>query len=320
MKKLTNSLTVFLILIFLFSCKSDKKEATEKEPSSDQTETTKTNKRFVDVTTKSMEFMSVDTIRSGWNTFKYHNLSNETHFLLVEKYPPGKTIDTLETVVVPVFTKGMDLINAGKMEEGFAAFGALPEWFSEIQFLGGTGLIAPKQTATSTIKLSPGYYILECYVKMPNGKFHSSMGMAKAIIVNDDDSGNTPPSANVHITISSTEGITFNEEIKKGENTFSVYFKDQIVHENFVGHDVNLVKLDANANIDALEIWMNWADPKGLITPVPNGVVFLGGVNDSPKGSTGYFTVHLSPGNYAFISEVPNALKKGMLKTFTISE
>ena len=40
-------------------------------------------------------------------------------------------------------------------------------------------------------------------------------------------------------------------------HTFSVYYKDQIVHENFVGHDVNLVKLDNNVDLKVLENWMN---------------------------------------------------------------
>lgn len=65
---------------------------------------------------------------------------------------------------------------------------------------------------------------------------------------------------------------------------------------------------------------MNWADPKGLISPQPKGIIFLGGVNDMPAGSTGYFTADLSPGKYAFISEVPNALSKGLLKTFEVAE
>ena len=91
-------------------------------------------------------------------------------------------------------------------------------------------------------------------------------------------------------------------------------------HENFIWHDLNLVKLSDSANEDELEAWMNWADPKGLITPAPNGVTFLGGVNDMPAESIGYFTVDLEPGRYAFISEVPNTKSKGLFKTFEVVE
>lgn len=123
----------------------------------------------------------------------------------------------------------------------------------------------------------------------------------------------------MNITISSTEGIQYEGEISKGENTFAVHYKDQMVHENFVGHDVNLVKFDNTADSNNLEAWMNWATPTGLMTPSPKGVTFLGGTNDAPAGSTQYFKVNLESGNYAFISEVPNSNQKGLFKKFTIN-
>lgn len=308
----------FLIAIVMFSCKSDK----NKKNSLDQItlETPKETADVIDITTRSMEFKTADTISSGWNTFRYKNRSNEPHFFVMEKYPKGKTIENTKKEIGPIFDNGMDLINEGKPKEGLAEFNKLPKWFFEVVFSGGSGLIAPKHTSETTIKLEPGYYIMECYVKMPNGKFHSTMGMLKQIIVTEEKSGNAPPEEAIAVNISSTEGIDYEGIISRGEQIFSVEFIDQVVHENFVGHDVNLVKLDDNASLEALENWMDWTDPKGLITPVPEGVTFLGGVNDSPAGSVGYFKATLEPGKYAVIAEVPNALKKGMLKTFLVSE
>ena len=238
----------------------------------------------------------------------------------MDKYPEGKTVENTLTDVAPVFEEGMDLINQGKSEEGFAAFGKLPEWFGEIVFSGGSGLIGPKNTAITAIHLEPGYYIMECYVKMPNGKFHTSMGMAKPIIVTQEDSGNTSPEATVNITVSNEEGITYDNPITKGMQVFSVFYKEQKQHENFMQHDVNLVRLEANASEEALEKWMDWSHPKGLITPVPEGVTFLGGVNDMPAGRTGYFYANLKPGKYALISEVPNTKSKGLFKVFEVKD
>lgn len=303
-----------ILLVFLISCKSDKKQITTKTKEIRQTKVSK----YIEVITRSMEFICPDTIPSGWNTFKYHNLSNETHFFLMDKYPKGKTIDNTLSEVVPPFENGMRLINEGKSEEGFAEFNKLPEWFFSVIFCGGSGLIGPKNTSITTIKLEPGYYIMECYVKMPNGMFHTSMGMAKPIIVLDKNSHNSPPSEDIKITISKDGGINYNGNLTKGENIFSVKFLDQGAHEHFVGHDVNLVRLSDDVDLDKLEAWMNWSTPFGLKTPVPNGVTFLGGVNDSPAGSIGYFKATLTTGKYAFISEVPNSKEKGMLKTFTI--
>lgn len=240
----------------------------------------------------------------------------------MEKYPANKSIDDGRIEVFPVFQNGMDLINEGKLEEALKEFGNLPEWYSEIIFSGGSGLVSPKESAITTLKMQPGYYVMECYVKMDNGKFHSVMGMSKSIVVTNTKSGNSEPSENFSISISSSNGITYDETKLplKGARSFSVNFVDQIVHENFVGHDINLVKYEDGIDLRVLEKWMNWADSKGLISPAPEGITFLGGVNDMPAGSIGYFQVNLEPGNYALISEVPNTISKNMLKTFKITE
>ena len=307
-----------LSCLFVLSCKNDKKEQIKLQDT--EAEEVKKTENYIEIVTNVMDFQSVDTIPSGWNTFKYINKSTQVHFFLLDKYPEGKTIQNTIEEVGPPFDKGMEFIMQGDMDSAMAEFGKLPEWFGEIVFTGGSGLLSPKQTSITTVKLDPGLYIMECYVKMADGKFHTSMGMAKEIHVLDEDSGNTPPEADLDISISSTEGINYEGIITKGNHTFAVHYKDQIVHENFVGHDVNLVKLDDNADLKELEAWMNWATPTGLMDPVPQGVTFLGGTNDAPAGSTQYFSVDLVPGNYALVSEVPNTSSKNMLKTFEVTD
>jgi len=304
---------VLFSLLLIQSCKTDKRQ--EKKT---LVEVEKEN--VIEVITRDMDFQMPDTIPSGWNTFRYKNFSPQTHFLLIDKYPDGKTSEDAEKLVAPVFDSAMKLINEGKTEEGFAEFSNLPEWFSEVVFVGGTGLLSPNQVGETTLNLKPGKYIIECYVKMSNGVFHSSMGMTKDIVVINSDSGNKEPIADIAINISSTAGIVFNDSISSGKHTFSVFYKDQIVHESFVGHDINLVKLEENADLQVLENWMNWVDPKGLIEPAPPAITFLGGVNDMPEGNIGYFTAALETGRYALISEVPNALSKNMLKIFVVSK
>jgi hypothetical protein len=79
--------------------------------------------------------------------------------------------------------------------------------------------------------------------------------------------------------------------------------------------------LEEGADLKALEAWMNWATPTGLMSSsLPAGFTFLGGANDAPEGSTLYFEAELMPGNYILISEVPNTSEKGMLKVFKVSE
>lgn len=194
----------------------------------------------IEVTTTLMDFQMADEISSGWNQFHYNNNSKEAHFFLLDKYPEGKTIDDGKKEVIPVFQKGMDLINEGKMDDAMAEFGKLPAWYSDIVFTGGSGLVSPGKSSLTTLKLDPGYYVMECYVKMANGMFHASMGMTKAFRVTDAASGNQLPKPDAVISISGNEGISFPDKISKGKNVFSVFYKDQMAHENFVGHDVNL--------------------------------------------------------------------------------
>jgi hypothetical protein len=304
-------LAIVLTSFCIYACNTDNKET-----SNESVEIKKEN--VVEIITQNMDFQMPDTIPSGWNTFRYINQSPQTHFFTIEKYPEGKTMENVRTMVLPYFDSGMKLINEGKSEEGFAEFGKLPKWFSEVIILGGMALVSPGNTAETMIRLEPGHYFIECYVKMSNGVFHSSVGMFREFDVSDNDSGNEELMADYNINISSTEGIVFDDNIKAGTRTFSVFFKDQIVHENFAGHDINLAKIDETVDLVRLEQWMNWADPKGLIEPAPIGVNFIGGVNNMPAGGKGYFTVNLEPGNYVLISEVPNALSKNMLKTFEV--
>jgi hypothetical protein len=309
-------LKLFILVMtisFFFNCKNEAKSEAESDPIVENTS------KVIDIVTLSMEFQMPDTIPSGWNTFKYNNKANETHFFRFVKLPEGITVENFINEADPVFEEGMDLINAGKTEEGFAAFGKMPEWFSNAIPSGGSGLIAPKSSAISTLYLEPGLHSVECYVKMPNGKFHSTMGMVKEVYVSDAKSDTEPPKATNTIDIKE-DGFHISGDLKKGEHIFQVNVINQKLHENFATSDVHLVRLEDIADINILEAWMVWYDPKGFITPVPNGVKFLGGYNDDNEGSTGYFQVELKPGKYAFIAEVPNARDKGLLKEFEVKD
>ena len=318
--------SIALAVLFLFtfvlltSCKGDKKVSTSESVEEAEEKAPAEEDKVIEIVTENMDFQMTDTIPSGWTTFRYKNNSTQTHFVLIDDYPEGKGAEEAEKEVGPVFDKAMKLINEGKAEEGFAEFANLPEWFSQVVFLGGVGLLSPGQEAETTIHLKPGEYLMECYVKMENGIFHTSMGMTKDFVVSDVDSGNTEPEADIAIEISGTEGIVVKDSMGPGEHTFSVTYKDQKAHENFVGHDVNLVKLEEGGSLEDLEAWMSWADPKGLIEPAPAGITFMGGTNDMPAGSKAYFHANLEPGNYVLISEVPAPSTKNMMKPFTISE
>ena len=319
-------LSRFAIFVFLLgslaACQDkEKKEEPEEDSGVSQTkmEEKESKPQVMNIVTNAMEFKTKDTWDAGWTTVKYRNNSNETHFVLFDKYPEGKTIEDAEKEVGPPFQEGMDLINEGKFDEANEAFGKLPEWFQEVEYTGGVGLVSAKSTAESTIYLEPGTYIIECYVKMANGVFHNTQGMTKQIeVVASENNEAEAPKADYTITVNNENGIVMDDMVYPGEKTFAVNFEGQKVHENYVMQDVHLVWVDRGADMAKLNSWMNWADPKGLQTPSPEGFKFLGGMQELKEGKTGYFTAELKPGNYALISEVPDPQSKGLLKTFSV--
>ncbi len=275
----------------------------------------------VEITAIGLELLAPDEIPSGWTTFRLKNETDMIHFAVVQRLPEGIGAPEHQEFVAPVFQQGMDLINSGEFDAAMAKFGELPEWFNQIVFNGGPGLISGGKTAQMTMFLEPGSYLMECYVKT-NGIFHSFnpsptvYGMIHGFTVTEDSSSATAPSASVEITLSSGRGMEILGDVLPGENTIAVYFEDQTVHENFLGHDVHIVRLTDDADIKELATWMDWSQPMGLQTPSP--FEFIGGTHEMPAGSTAYFTVNLEPGQYAWISEVTSPDTKGMLKTFTV--
>ncbi|WP_236640949.1 hypothetical protein [Flagellimonas alvinocaridis] len=311
------SLTLLVLISILFSCKQQEKNKVSDENASIN-KISPVEKGEVHVLTKSMEFIAADTLLAGWNTFIYENQSTEVHFILLDKYPEGKTVANTKAEVIPPFDEGMKLIMEGDMDNAVAAFGKLPEWFHQIKFCGGTGFISPKHTTQSTVYLEPGRYAMECYVKMFNGEWHTSHGMIKEFMVSDKTTTLSQPKPTATIDISSTAGIILKDSLSQGKQIIETNFLDQKAYEHFVGHDINLVKYEDNASMDSLLLWMNWMNPRGLRSPSPEGFTFLGGMNNLSAGDKGYFEADLVPGNYVIISEVPEADTKKLMYTFTI--
>ncbi|RKS55569.1 hypothetical protein BC962_0534 [Gillisia mitskevichiae] len=309
-----------VILLNLTGCKDEKSNEEIIVLTEEKAKVEKPEPGIVEVVTENMDFKMPKSIPSGWTTFKYRNQSKDTHFLILEKYPEGKSISDAKKEIIPIFQSAMDSIFVGKKEAGMAEFAKFPEWFHQIQFTGGTGLIAPGKIAQTTLNLEPGKYLVECYVKMNNGMFHSYMGMITELEVTTTENEKVAPTPTSEISISSAKGIEFDKNINSGRQIFKIDFKDQKVYPNFLGHDLHLVKISKGTDIKTLESWINWLEPKGLISPVPQGFEFLGGVQDLPAGHSGYFSVNLDEGDYAFIAEIPDASKFNMLKEFKVGK
>lgn len=282
--------------------------------------------------------LSRDEIPSGWTTIQFANASHADHFVLLYRAPEeaaaaardaGKPLldHWYETITVP-FQEEFDPYMAGSIEYPEFVENLLAVLGSSVSWLvpaGGPGLTAAGASSETTVHLEAGEYILECYVKDAEGKFHSFRGMLEKLTVTDEASRAGEPRATARISVSQPDagGIQILDDLRPGMQTFAITFGEQPAYgyEHLLGHNAHLVRLHDGASpslLNELAQWMDWTTPTGLTARAPGGTEFLGGSMEMAAGSTAYLTVNLRPGSYAWIAEVPDPAGKNMLKTFTV--
>ncbi len=267
-----------------------------------------------EVTARDYVFQAPAEIPSGWTTFRFMNEGEEHHFFLLSRLPDGKTYEDYQQEVVPPFDSAWHGLKDGfidKAEAGMMLGRRLPDWYGSVEQMGGPGLVAPGGIAQTSVNLEPGTYVMECYVKTPDGTFHTSLGMMRSITVTTASSGASAPEADIEITLSNDE-IATEGEMTSGEHTIAVHFKEH--PEVGLGNDVHLVRLEDDTDVNEVATWMDWMEVGGLRAPAP--ARFLGGVQEMPIGHTAYFTVEVEPGRYAWIVEAP--AESSMWKEFTV--
>lgn len=273
-------------------------------------------------------------VPAGWTTIEFENPTEHAHFVYLGKLPQQaiedaaeKEMDLLdfyvETVTRP-FQFFMDTLVPGKEPDPADLSDVYPDlfppWFGDVLPSGGPGLTAGHAVSTTTVDLDPGKYIAECYVKNDDNDFHSYLGMIDLLTVTGAPSGVPEPEATLDLSLS-TAGIDVDSTVRPGRHVVAVEFEEQTVYSNLIGHDVHLIRLDDETDLQAVNEWMNWADPNQLISDGTEPGRFLGGVQDISTGDlpeTAYYHVTLKPGDYAWVAEIPDPASKNMLQAFTV--
>ena len=316
---------------------------------------------------------STTEIESGWTTFILENQSGSTHFGLASRYEPG-AVEYLDGLVEdpdndistrreahiaevalpfqeawdPYWNQEIDLgtffFGDPEDDEYDGLFASLASEVAGVP-VGGPGLIQGHHTARTTMYLEPGVYNMECYVLDDVGRFHTDH-MLEVFEVTEDESNAVEPNADAEVTINN-DGITLDDSIDRpGRYRFGVIFEENQQYDNFMGHDVNLIRLDEGTTIGEgvpetdVNIWVNWLDPvpgtingddtlvygqRGAMTSTSNNPgpsTWLGGVQDIfPEGDsqTAYFEASLKPGDYALVAEIPDPLSQGFVERFTVT-
>jgi len=281
--------------------------------------------------------LSTDELPAGWVTFEFDNTTGGTHFAYLAKLPQA-AIDEAQAAEVSLldhyvervtrpFQWLMDDIDPDKEpdpDDRFSEETLFPEWFGKVLPSGGPGFTSGSRTSTTTVQLDPGEYIVECYVKNGDGEFHSYRGMVEQFTVTDDRL-NARPGAAQSVSVS-TDGIQAPDSMRPGQQTVAVEIQDQQLYDHDLGHDVHLIRLDEDTTTDDVNGWMNWMGPDQLVSDGSEPGTFVGGVQailtpallEGEGSETAYLHLDLTPGKYAWVSEVPAPADTGHLVEFSV--
>lgn len=264
--------------------------------------------REVEINAFDYAFAAPDTIPPGWTRFRMTNHGEEEHFMLINPISEG--------IELADYRKAVDLLqelhnryDSGEInkEKIYEIIGnSLGEADEKVGYAGGPGLISIGQSVEATTFLEPGRYIIECYVRTPEGIQHNQLGMMRELIVSNEESMTTAPESDYEIILTNN-AINAPDAYEPGTYTFEVNFREHPV--GYIGNDVHLVQLQSETNnLEEIAKWMDVYEKGGLVSPAP--ATFLGGTHEVPAGETAFFTVHLEPGTYAWISEIDYQFRK----------
>lgn len=276
--------------------------------------TDKNGPNVVEIVAKEYAFESPEKIPAGWTRFRMVNEGNEEHFMLINPLSEGVSIDAIREG--GRFIQGLhnqydkDLITKEDIYDSLSTAFGKPN--SEVNYNGGPGFVSMGHTTEATTYLEPGRYVIECYIRAPNGVQHNVLGMMTLLEVTESAAEFQAPVADKIIVLTKNE-LTSDENFKAGTYTFEVEFRDH--PSGYIGNDVHLIRIDENIAMDNIAKWMDVFEKDGLVSPAP--VEFLGGTQERPKGEVAYFTVNLKPGEYAWVAELDYADKKW--KRFTVN-
>jgi uncharacterized cupredoxin-like copper-binding protein len=245
----------------------------------------------VTITASEFAFAAPDTIPAGLTTLRLVATGQEPHHMVVMRLDSGKTMADLQTM----------------MSQPEAP---VPPWLA---FPIGVSVIAPGDSGNATATLSPGHYVLACFIPSPDGTPHVAKGMVRPMEVAATTAAAAPePAADIVIT-EKDYGFDVSGPLTAGTHTIRVENGGPQIHE------VAMNLLAPGKTLADYQAWMQG----GMQGPPPAKPV--GGVTGPDVGGHEFFTATLVAGTYVLICLVPDNkdgkphVAHGMIKEITVS-
>lgn len=273
---------LILVMAFMLSACSTSVASSPVDPTAD----------YPEITIKAAEysFDAPEQIEAGLVKVNLVNDGQEPHHAQLVRLNDGVTLEQFQAA----------------LQEGEAAV------FPLIAFVGGPGLVDPGLQSQVMLELTPGQYVLLCFVPGHDGIPHLAKGMVRPIEVVSaaDETEVAPIEADAAVTLLDFTFV-LPSEIEAGPQTW------EISNEGPQPHEIMLIKLGEGKTMEDIQTFIQ--DPQG--TPPFSQIGGFQGIN---PGGTGWLNIDFTAGNYVAICHIPDPAsgkahqELGMVTPFTV--
>lgn len=245
--------------------------------------------RTVTVIARDFAYEAPDSVPGGWTTIRMINEGPTIHHMQLVRIDSGKTMADVQAAMKNTKVPP-------------------PKWVVDV---GGPNAPNPKAESNTTMNLTPGLYVMLCFVDIPDKVMHMTKGMVKPLVVTAATAPGAAPTADVEVALSDYLFITKNGAITSGKHTVHV------VNDGPQVHEIEIFQLLPGKTMKDFAAW-------GDKYEGPPPVSALGGIVGLVKGGEAYFTADFKPGNYVMICFVGDKkdhkphFMHGMVKEFTV--
>lgn len=247
----------------------------------------------VTITATEYKFDAPAEIPAGLTNLRMVNSGKEHHHATLIKLDSGKTFEDL--------MNGMKAMKPGTPPPGWV----IPA--------GGPNAVGSGATSALTMVLEPGNYAIVCFIPDPKGVPHVAHGMTKALTVTPNANANmTEPTADITVTMSDYK-FDFSQPLTAGKHTL------KLVTAPGQPHEFTFFKLPPGKTAADIPKYVE-AGMKGEPPAMP-----IGGVGGVAAGRASYYTVDLTPGDYAIVCFLEDAgdgkphFAHGMIQQVTVN-
>jgi uncharacterized cupredoxin-like copper-binding protein len=168
---------------------------------------------------------------------------------------------------------------------------------SFVAAVGGPGVVDPGLQNQVILELTPGQYVLLCFIPSHDGVPHVAKGMVRPIEVvthsDHDHPGAPTPKADAAVKLLDFS-FSLPSEIKAGEQLW------QVVNEGQQPHEIEILKLSEGKTMADIQAFMQ--SPQGA---PPFAAV--GGFQAINPDASGWLLLDLEAGDYVAICYVPDS-------------